>query len=240
MARRSYNLGMAREALRCDVCAVRDHAACAALDPVERRELAKLGHQRRLKRGESLASAGDPSELSATLTKGVLKVSTFDEDGAEHIVSLIHPAGFAGELFSPTVSHDVIALTDCELCVFPRNEYERALELFPSLSRAMLRRSSEALDQSRSFLAVVTRRSAAQRVAGFLLALSRAANDRACNAAPQFDLVLTRGEIASLLGLTIETVSRQLTKMERVGAIRKEGLRRVKILDAPHLEQLAG
>lgn len=231
---------MAREPLACDICVVRGRAACAALDPRQRSELARLGHHRSLKRGETLFAAGDDNALTATLISGVLKVCSFDEDGTEHIVSLIHPAGFAGELFSAVAHHDVIALTECSLCLFPRAQYEQALERFPELGRAMLRRSSQALSESRLLLASVTGRSASQRVAGLLLALARAANDKECHPAREFDLVLTRGEIASMLGLTIETVSRQLTRLEQDGVIRRKGARGIQLEDAARLGTLAG
>lgn len=230
---------MARESLTCDVCAVRDRAACAALEPGERRQLAKLGYRRALKRGETLFSAGDNNQVAATLTKGVLKVSSFDADGTEHIVSLIHSAGFAGELFAPNSHHDVVAVTDCELCVFPRREYEAALQRFPGLARAILRRSSQEVVEARQLLAAVTSRSSTQRIAGFLMALARAANDTECHPATEFDLVLTRGEIASLLGMKIETVSRQLTKLENDGVLKRHGARGILLLDAARLGKLA-
>jgi CRP/FNR family transcriptional regulator len=230
---------MTRQPLRCDVCAVRDRAACAVLDVDQRQQLAKLGHHRQLKRGETLFAAGDDTTMSATLTTGVLKISSFDADGTEHIVSLIHPAGFTGELFSPVARHHVIALTDCDLCVFPRQQYEQAIERLPALGRALLRSSAEALEESRALLAAVTHRNAGQRVSGFLLALARAANDTECHPATHFDLVLTRGEIASLLGLTIETVSRQLTRLERAKIIRRQGARGIELLDAARLDSLA-
>lgn len=230
---------MATGPLRCDQCAVRERAACAALNPDERGELARLGHRRRLKRGETLFSAGERNALSATLTAGLLKVVSIDADGTEHILSLIHPAGFAGELFQAQARHDVVAVTDCDLCLFPRQEYERALDRFPALGRAMLRRSSAALEESRNLLAAVTRRTACQRVAGFLLALGRAANDVECHPARTFDLVLSRGEIASLLGMTIETVSRQLTALEAQGLIRRVGPRGIELVDPAQLGNLA-
>lgn len=230
---------MARESLRCDVCAVRDRAACAALNEGERGELAKLGHRRSLKRGETLFAAGDDNALTATLTKGVLKVSSFDEDGTEHILSLIHPAGFAGELFAAQAHYDLVALSDCELCVFPREQYQQALQRFPELGQALLRRSAQDLMEARSLLAAVTGRTAGQRVAGFLLAVARAASDTECHAAFEFDMMLTRGEVASLLGLTIETVSRQLTKLEKDGVIQRKGARGVRLLDAARLGRLA-
>lgn len=231
---------VARESLSCDVCAVRDRGACSALDTANRKELAKLGHHRRLKRGETLFVAGDRNALSATLISGVLKVSGFDKGGTEHIVSLIHSAGFVGELFTPTAHHDIIALTDSDLCVFERAEYERALEHFPELGHALFRRSSNELMESRLLLASVAGRSARQRLAGFLLAVGRAASDSECYPAREFDLVLTRGEIASLLGLTIETISRQLTKLEKERVIQRQGARGIIVEDAARLSTIAG
>lgn len=230
---------MARELLHCDSCDARDDAACSVLDEGDRRELARLGHQRKLERGQTLFAAGDDNDLTATLTSGVLKVASFDENGTEHILSLIHPAGFAGELFASQSHHDIVAVTDCELCVFPRVEYERALESFPALGRALLRRSSKDLLEARTLLAAVNGRSATQRVAGFLFAMGCAANDAECHPAIEFDMVLTRGEIGCLLGLTIETVSRQLTKLEKDDIIRRKGARGILLLDATRLEALA-
>ena len=166
-------------------------------------------------------------------------MSSFDEGGTEHIVSLIHPAGFAGELFEPRTHHDIIALTDCELCIFTRAEYERAIQRFPDLGRALLQRASRELTETRILLAAVTGRSATQKVSGLLMAIGRSANQAECHPAIEFDLVLTRGEIAALLGLTIETVSRQLTSLERDGVIRRKGARGVLVLDAARLEALA-
>ena len=218
---------------------MRGRAACAALDEGERAELAKLGHARKLRRGETLFEASEDNALCATLVKGVLKVTSFDEDGTEHIVSLIHPAGFVGELFAAEAQHDIVALSDCDLCVFPRQQYEHALRRFPALGQALLRRSSQDLSETRALLAAVTGRSAMQRVAGFLLALARAANDTECHAARHFDLVLTRGEMASLLGLTIETISRQLTRLEKDNVIRRDGRRGIELVDAGRLGTLA-
>lgn len=231
---------MARDPLACNACPVREIAACAALNPEERDELARLGHHRTLKRGETLSVAGDANALSATLISGVLKVSSMDEQGTERILSLIHPAGFAGELFAPTAHHDITALTDAELCVFERQHYEKALERFPALGRALLRRSSSDLLETRSMLAAVTGRTAVQRVAGFLLALARAASPHQGRLASRFDLELTRGEIAALLGLTIETVSRQLTRLEKDDAIEREGARGIRLKDAESLARFAG
>lgn len=84
-------------------------------------------------------------------------------------------------------------------------------------------------------MALVARRSARDKVGAFLLAMAEAASDSPCHPAATFDLPLSRAEMAGLLGLTIETVSRQLTALERSGAIRRKGLRGIDLVDAAQL-----
>lgn len=222
-------------ALPCEGCPVRDRAACSVLEEDERGALARTGRMRKLRRGELLFAAGDEHAACATLVRGALKIAAIDEEGTERILALVHPAGFVGELFAPFAHHDVVALTDSELCVFPRSEMGRAIDLHPKLAQALLRRSQEDLHQSRSLLALSGRRSAAGKVAGMLMGLAEAASDSPCHPARQFDLPLTRGEIAGMLGLTIETVSRAITRFERDGMIRRRGARGIDLVDPARL-----
>ncbi|HWK41611.1 MAG TPA: Crp/Fnr family transcriptional regulator [Croceibacterium sp.] len=222
-------------ALPCDGCPVRDRAACSVLDTDERVALARSGRIRRLKRGELLFAAGDQNAACATLISGALKVAAVDEEGTERILALVHPAGFIGELFTPFAHHDVVALSDSELCVFPRSEMGRAVESHPKLAQALLRRSQEDLHQSRDLLALSGRRSAAEKVGAMLMGLAEAASDSPCHPARRFELPMTRGEIAGMLGLTIETVSRAITRFERDGAIRRIGARGIELIDPARL-----
>ena len=224
--------------LACADCPARDRAACSALTEVQRDDLARLGYHRTLRRREALFASGDEN-LCATLITGALKISSFDEHGTERILALVHPAGFVGEMFAPVANHDVIALTDSKLCVFSRKDYEGAVDRFPSLAKALLRRSAEDLFETRTLIELMARRTASQRVSGFLLAMAKAASTSPCHPAPHFNLPLTRGEIAGLLGLTIETVSRQLTQLERDSVIVRNGSRGIRLADAKRIEALA-
>jgi CRP/FNR family transcriptional regulator, anaerobic regulatory protein len=187
-----------------------------------------------------LFTAGDAADACATLMRGVMKVATCDADGSEHILALIHPAGFAGELFAPFVGHDVVALTECEICVFSRSQFEQALERYPELCSALLKRTQADLYDSRQMLALIGRHSAAAKVAGLLLALGHAVSRSPCHPAQQFELPLTRTAMARLLGLTVETVSRQLTGLEREGIVWRDGLRRIELRDPARLAEIAG
>ncbi len=227
-------------ALECATCPVRDQAACAVLDEQERAELATAGRTRTLSRGEVLFAAGDDADACATLLTGALKVSSTDISGEERILALIHPAGFVGEMFRPFADHDVTALTDCRLCVFSRSAMEAALDKHPALARALLRRSQDELHSARALLELTGKQDAATRIAGLLLSLAQAASHSPCHPAQAFDLPLTRGEMAQMLGLTIETVSRRLTRLEKDGVIAKNGKRGIELVDPARLSSLAG
>ncbi|MBY6128221.1 Crp/Fnr family transcriptional regulator [Qipengyuania aquimaris] len=217
--------------LSCATCPVRDRAACAILDEAERDELAKSGRTRVLKKGETLFSAGMSEAACATLKSGALKITSTDIDGRERILSLVHPAGFVGEMFGPYMRHDVVALGESELCVFSGPAFAEATERYPRLAQALLRRTQEDLYASRELLALTGNASAEQRVAGALLSMARAASDSPCHPAREFDLPLSRGELADMLGLTIETVSRMFTRFEREGAIKRMGKRGIELVD---------
>lgn len=226
--------------LTCSTCPVRDNAACAVLTHEERNAMAAAGRTRTLKRGEMLFAAGDEEAASATLISGALKVSAIDQDGNEQILALVHPAGFIGELFAPFAHHDVVALTDSKLCTFARGDIERAINDYPALARALLKRSQADLLASRSLLELTGNASAEARIAALLHDFAAAASESSCHLASEFELPLTRGEMANMLGLTIETVSRKLGELEDMGAITRKGKRGIALRDAQLLQDISG
>jgi len=225
------------DALDCAGCPVRDRAACAALPDGERAILARMGRHRDLGRGEMLFAPGDDSAC-ATLLSGVLKVVRTDAEGVERIVALIHPAGFAGEIFTAPDDCEVTAAGAARVCIFPRADYARMVSENPRLAAGVVRRAMKAASETRALLDLVGRRKAEAKVAGLILALSDAAGPAPCSPAARFELPLTRGEMAALLGISIETVSRQLGALEEARLIRRHGARGLEVRDAPALHAL--
>lgn len=202
--------------------------------------MAAAGRTRTLERGELLFAAGDEDAACATLISGALKVSSVDADGNEQILSLVHPSGFIGEMFSPFAHHDVVALTKSRLCTFAKADIVRAVDDYPDLARALLRRSQEDLLASRSLLELTAQAKAETRLAALLHDFATAASDTSCHMAQTFELPLSRGEIANMLGLTIETVSRKLGGIEDAGAVARKGKRGIEVIDPALLQTLAG
>lgn len=225
--------------LACETCPVRERAACAALSPPDREALARTGRKRKLAPGELLFAAGEATVACATLVAGALKVTETTVEGEEAILALIHPAGFVGEMFAPFAAHDVVAIAPSEVCLFSRADLNAAVVRHPALGAALLRRAQEDLHSARELLGLSHRRSAEARVAGLVLALARAASDSPCHPAQHFDLPLSRSEMAAMLGLTIETVSRRIGALETAGTIRRTGRRGIELVDPVRLGELA-
>lgn len=215
----------------CADCPVADRAVCASLNEADRTTLARHGRRRRFKRGDMLVRADEPNLVAATLMSGAAKISSIDSDGVERIVALVHPAGLLGQCFAPTNPHFVTALSDGEACLFPRAEFEGAISAHPELAQRMLAETQRELGESRMLIDMIGKRGAQARVAALLLAFARAASTAACHEATRFELPLTRGDMAQLLGVTIETVSRQLVTLEADGLIVREGRRGIAIRD---------
>ena len=225
-------------AIACAECPVRDRAVCAALEPAERDKLAAIGRQRTFQRGDTLLNGDDDTIVCATLISGAAKITTVDREGVERIVALIHPAGFAGQLFGVARDHHVTALTASQVCLFPRAAFEEAIATHPALTRRLLDRTLTELRESRALIDMIGRRQAIVRIAALLIAFARAAGPNPCDHAVQFELPLTRGDMAQLLGMTIETVSRNLVALEKRGMIRRVGARGIALADAARLQDL--
>ncbi|PAX08018.1 Crp/Fnr family transcriptional regulator [Sphingomonas lenta] len=226
--------------LGCAACPVRDVAVCAGLEEVERRTLARLGRRRRFARGEVVFDAGDPDTACATLVTGALKLSRIDADGVERTVALIHAGGFLARLFATGVDCTATALADSELCLFTRGDVETAMRGSPGFMERILQATLEQLDASRALINLIARRETKARVAGLLLLFLRGGCEGEPRDGARVELPLSRGEMAGLLGTTIETVSRQFAQLEAEALIRRDGLHHVVVEDVGALAAVAG
>ncbi|NBC37483.1 helix-turn-helix domain-containing protein [Novosphingobium sp. FSY-8] len=229
----------------CDTCLVRNRAICSALDKEEIGALNAIGRRRSLVSGESLIWEGEDSVLVANVIEGVLKLSTGTEDGREQIVGVVYPSDFIGRPFGGTTNHGVTALTDARVCVFSRSDFDAFAREHPGLEHKLLQRTLTELDRTRRWMLLLGRKSASEKVASFLMELSDRLSPITCESdgssnATRFVLPFSRQQIADVLGLTIETVSRQFTRLKSEGIIDLPSRREVVIQDRFALVAEAG
>ena len=229
----------------CDTCVIRNRAICAGLDDEEIQVLSAIGRRKTLAPGDALMWEGDDSLLVANVIEGILKLTNSTEDGREQIVGVVYPSDFIGRPFGATSGHSVTALTEARVCVFARADFDRFASEHPALEHKLLKRTLDELDRTRAWMLLLARKSAEEKVATFLLEMSERLVDANCEtpadiALGEFDLPFSRQQIGDVLGVTIETVSRQMTKMKREGVLDLPNRRTVKIMDRPALEYMAG
>ncbi|MEZ5710611.1 MAG: Crp/Fnr family transcriptional regulator [Blastomonas sp.] len=225
----------------CDTCLVRNRAICGSLESEELEVLNKLGRRHRIVRGQSLMWEGDDSLLVANVIEGVLKLSTSMGDGREQIVGVVYPSDFIGRPFGGKSFHTVTALTDARVCTFARKDFDQFAREHPDLEHKLLQRTLTELDRARHWMLLLGRKNAREKIATFLLEMSARLADGGCvdlGPLDRFELPFGRQQIADILGLTIETVSRQLTQLKAEGVIETPDRRTVVILDRDQLEEM--
>ena len=131
-------------------------------------------------------------------------------------------------------------MSPLELCIFPRDGFEKLLMKFPALEHKLLDRTLTELQVAREWMVLLGRKTAQERVATFILHVAEKMKNHGCTSALGFDLPLGRGDIADHIGLTIETVSRQITQLKRKGIVDMQGARHVVSYDIDALREQAG
>lgn len=189
----------------------------AVLEPL----LLRVGSaRRRVRRGEYLFHAGVPFHALYGIRAGSFKTVLLTEDGREQVTGF-HMAGEVlglESVGSEVCEGDAVALEDSEVVEIPFAELDALASRDPSLQRELFRLLAGEIQRERALMLLLGSMRAEERLAAFLLNLSKRLSARGWSAT-QFLLRMTREEIGSLLGLKLETVSRILSRFQAEGLI---------------------
>lgn len=230
---------------RCTHCAIRHHAVCGALNEEELKSLNQISRQKKLKAGQVILSEAEDVDFFANVVSGVVKLIKTLPDGRQQIVGLLFAPDFLGRAYGKQQAFYAEAATDVELCCFPHDQFERVLKNYPGLEHRLFEYTLNELDSAREWMLLLGRKTAEEKVASFLLMLAKRSALLGCNhITPNIDLrfvlPLTRADMADYLGLTIETVSRQITKLKARKIISLEDNRNFVVPELTALEDVAG
>lgn len=221
----------------CQACEARHHGMCGSLTPEELTRLNKIASRREIKPGTALVADSEPVSHYSNILSGVVKLTKILADGRQQIVGLQFAPDFLGRPFKTSSETNAESATTVRLCSFPRNAVDRMIEESPNLEHRLLQQTLNELDEARGWMVTLGRKTAAEKVASFLYLIATHIDPESEGAdGITFELPLTRADIADFLGLTIETVSRQMTKLRKDGVIQIENNRHVTV---PDMERLA-
>lgn len=172
------------------------------------------------KAGQRIHTIGQPFDVLYIVNSGFLKTVMIDVFGNEQIISF----PMKGDLFGVDGIHgkryesEAVALTNCDVILVPFKKLTALGKMFPELEAALYGVMSRELIREQSMVSMLGSLSAEARVARFLVNLSERFSELGYSG-KQFNLRMTRHEIGSYLGLTLETVSRTLSAFNEMGLI---------------------
>ena len=225
----------------CRSCEARHKGICGALSPEQLTALSKKTFKKNHRAETELVASDKDINTYSNILRGVVKLTKLMADGRQQIVGLQFAPDFLGRPFSKSSRFSAEAATDVELCTFSKGLIDRMIKDSPELEHKLLEQTLKELDEARDWMLTLGRKTAAEKVASFLHLIAVHADPNALDedGPVTFELPLTRADIADFLGLTIETVSRQLTKLRKDGVIEIENNRHVTVHDMLRLEDCA-
>lgn len=222
----------------CWNCPIKHQAVCSRCEPDELTQLEEIKYYRSYEAGQPVIWAGDHMEFVASVVTGIASLSQTMEDGRTQMVGLLLPADFIGRPGRDSAPFDVVAVSDLTICCFRKRPFESMMGTTPRIAARLLEMTLDELDSAREWMLVLGRKTAREKIASLLAIIARrdaALKQHSTKDGMIFDLPLTRESMADYLGLTLETVSRQISALKKSGIIELEGKRRVVV---PSLEAL--
>ncbi|KFE33709.1 transcriptional regulator FnrL [Thioclava atlantica] len=229
--------------LNCGDCPIRHRAVCARCETDELEELERIKYYRSFEAGQTVIWAGDQMDFVASVVSGIATLTQTLEDGRTQMVGLLLPSDFVGRPGRSRAAYNVIATTDILMCCFRRKPFEDMMEHTPHIAQRLLQMTLDELDAAREWMLLLGRKTAREKIASLLSIVARrnaSIQMRASERDMTFDLPLTREAMADYLGLTLETVSRQMSALKRDGVIELQGKRHVRVPDMDRLLLEAG
>ncbi len=218
-----------------------NHAICiehvpifASLSHEEKMEIVEIASSRSFKKGETIYRAGDEGGTLFVLYTGRAKLFRLNASGKEQVLRLIESGEFIGELslFSDLpLTDNAQALEATTMCVLQGERLKELMAKYPSIAFKVMDELSRRLEKAENRIEDISLSSVTKRIAGALLELSEGKQE--------ILLPMTKGDLASQLGMTQETLSRKLAALQEEGLIRLKGHRTIIIKDSSELEEIS-
>ena len=229
--------------LRCGDCPIRHRAVCAQCEADELARLEQIKYYRSYQAGQMIIWSGDRMEFVGSVVTGIATLTQTMQDGRRQMVGLLLPSDFVGRPGRATAAFDVTATTDVVMCCFRKKPFEEMLAATPHIAQRLLQMTLDELDAAREWMLLLGRKTAREKIASLIAIIARreaVLQPGQHHAQLAVDLPLTREEMADYLGLTLETVSRQISALKKDGVIVLVGNRHVRIPDLARLLEQAG
>lgn len=201
----------------CYACAARSGGVCGLLGCDSSAVVAERSQQTHYDRGDELALQGDASDRIGIIASGLVKVSLLTLEGEYHLLQILKPGQIVGDICKPENTFSWEAATAARICWINRKTLDTIMQDQPRVYRAYLQVTARQLEDHRLWAASMRGRNTLQRIAFWVLQQLAAPRDGRTEVVR---IELTRRDLASLLDMSVETLSRGLHQLSDRGAIR--------------------
>lgn|SRR5699024_2475050 len=196
-------------------------------------EVAKITTERTYKKGQMIYMAGDRGEKLYVIHLGRVKINRFTESGKEQVIRVLGPGEFMGELslFSPAnMTDNAEVLEDTTMCVIDGNNLKELMKQYPDISFKIIEEISKRLETAEELIENISLSSVEKRLSQTLLNMA--------GEGKEINLKMRKGDLASQIGMSQETLSRKLSAFQELGIIELVGHRKIIIKDKGALEDI--
>jgi len=224
----------------CGTCRLNAICLPLALDSEDIAQLDDIVQRSKpIQRYQHLYREGDKFVSVYAVRSGTLKAYKTTDDGREQVTGFYFPGEILGMdgIASNAHASSAKALETAAVCEIPFASLEKLSTLMPSMQRHFFQLMSREITEDQQLITLLSKNSAAERVASLMLSISTR-NARRKLSATQFRLPMSRVDIGNYLGLTVETVSRIFSRMQKMEILSVDN-KEIEILDVKALRELA-
>lgn len=219
----------------------RDHVHCIESVPIfgslnreERLEIAHIASSRTFEKHDMVYMANDQGGMLFILYTGRVKISRLNANGREQVIRVIGPGEFIGELSlfsSLPFTDNAQVLEKTTMCMIQGAKLKELMAKYPSIAFKVLDELSQRLERAENLIETINLDTVSQRLAKTLLELSDGGQEILLN--------MSKGDLASQIGMSQETLSRKLAVLQEEGLIQLKGHKRIIIKDRIGLEKMS-
>jgi len=222
---------------RCAVCKIRSYSFCRCLPEEKLKYFSGISVEKEFKNKQTIFLQQEEANNLYNITKGNVKIYRLLSDGRIQIIGFLYPGDFFGSYKKEKYNYSAESIGEVRSCVFKQTSLDNYLEKNMTLAKELLHMTSHELTLAQDRMGVLGKMNANERVAQFILNIS----DQRARIGWQnnpVSLPMTRQDIADYLGLTLETVSREISRFKTANIIKLMNLKQIFIVDKEKLTKI--
>ena len=216
-----------------------NHSDCIHSVPIfsnltheEMLEVAHITQARTFEKSEMVYMAGEKGGKLYVLHTGKVKISRYSTSGKEQVIRIVESGEFLGELSlfsSLPLTDNAEAIENSTMCIIDGGKLKELMKKYTSIAFKVMDELSKRLEKAENLIESISLSSVEQRLSQTLLSMAQG---------KQVILNMTKGNFASQLGMSQETLSRKLAALEEKGLIKQKSNRVITIVNREGLETI--